>query len=234
MRERGDLDCFHEPFMYDYYVARQKRVMPFFKAEKGRPVTYRQVRDVLIEAAEKSPVFVKDMSYYVIPHMLDDPEFCARLTNTFLIRDPVASIMSYFKLDPDINCEEVGLQAQARHYQALHNSGQKPIVVQAEDVRAGARRVVTAYWKAIGLKPANHAFNWQGAKPDDWKQVDGWHIDVSASKGILPTNREEMQTQLNAKKDEFAALARQHPKLQALLDYHLPHYEMLKSNALKI
>ena len=70
MRERGDLKCFHEPFMYDYYVARSKRVMPYFKAEKGRPVTYCQVRDVLMETAEKSPVFVKDMSYYVIPHIM--------------------------------------------------------------------------------------------------------------------------------------------------------------------
>ncbi|MEZ5772185.1 MAG: hypothetical protein R3D61_11380 [Defluviimonas denitrificans] len=25
MRERGDLDCLHEPFMYDYYVHRQVR-----------------------------------------------------------------------------------------------------------------------------------------------------------------------------------------------------------------
>ena len=33
MRERGDLDCAHEPFMYDYYVHRKRRVMPHFDVQ---------------------------------------------------------------------------------------------------------------------------------------------------------------------------------------------------------
>ena len=37
MRSRGDLDCLHEPFMYDYYVHRAKRVMPHFDAEAEHP-----------------------------------------------------------------------------------------------------------------------------------------------------------------------------------------------------
>jgi len=206
MRERGDLNCFHEPFLYDYYVARKKRVMPHFNAEPGRPVSYDQVRDTLMAAAEQKPVFVKDMSYYVIPHILDDDEFSARLTNTFLIRDPLASIVSYFKLDPEISCEEIGLEAQAKHCLALHESGQNTVVIQAEDVRTNTRSVVNAYWQAIGLSPAEHAFNWQGDGPQDWKQVKG----------------------------AFNALAKQHPKLQTLLDHHLPFYEMLKSRALQV
>ena len=230
MRERGDLSCFHEPFMYDYYVARKKRVMPHFEAEQGRPVSYRQVCDSLLEAAESHPVFVKDMSYYVIPHLLDDKDFCACLTNTFLIRDPIASIVSYFKLDPDISCEEIGLEAQANHYLSLQKSGQSPVIIQAEDVRANTRSVMNAYWQAIGLTAAEHAFSWQGDNPDDWQQVKGWHIDVSASKGIVPLSRE----QLNAQREVFNALAKQHPRLQELLDHHLPYYEMLKSRALQV
>ena len=230
MRERGDLCCFHEPFMYDYYVARNKRAMPHFKAEPGRPVSYQQVRDALMQSAEKSPVFVKDMSYYVIPHILDDEEFCARLINTFLIRDPIASIASYFKLDPDISCEEIGLEAQARHYCALQERGENPLVIEAEDIRTNTRGVVNAYWQAIGLSPAEHAFSWQGDNPQDWKQVGGWHADVSATREILPISRDE----LDAQKKRFNALAKQHPNLQALLSHHQPYYDMLKTKALKI
>ncbi len=81
MRERGDLDCAHEPFMYDYYVHRQVRAMPHFDAQKGHPLSYRDIRDSLLLRAEKSPVFIKDMSYYVMPHILEDATFGHRLVN---------------------------------------------------------------------------------------------------------------------------------------------------------
>lgn len=119
MRERGDLDCLHEPFMYDYYVHRQVRRMPHFDVQKDHPTSYGAIRDMILERAEKGPVFFKDMSYYVMPHLLDDRDFAGRLTNVFLVRDPIASIPSYHKLDPDLTLEEIGLEAQAVHFDAL-------------------------------------------------------------------------------------------------------------------
>ena len=59
MRERGDLDCAHEPFMYDYYVHRKVRQMPFFETEKDHPVRYEDIRDMLLRRAETKPVFIK-------------------------------------------------------------------------------------------------------------------------------------------------------------------------------
>ena len=44
MRERGDLTCFHEPFMYDYYVHRQVRVMPHFDVMPDHPHAKRWVQ----------------------------------------------------------------------------------------------------------------------------------------------------------------------------------------------
>ncbi len=230
MRERGDLTCFHEPFMYDYYIGRQVRIMPHFEAEKDRPVTYATIRDMLLKQAEKGPVFIKDMSYYVWPRILDDADLSERLVNCFLIRDPVASIASYFKLDPEVTCEEIGLEAQARHYQTLKQAGQDPAVLQAEDIRADTPRALGALWRRIGLPPADHAFDWQEEQPEEWAQVDGWHGDVSASKGIRPLDAAELQAQ----KDKFAQLAQEHPKAQAFLDHHMPHYQMLKANALQL
>ena len=108
MPERGDLDCAHEPFMYDYYVHRGIRVMPHFDIRPDHPVSYATIRDHLIARSERGPVFFKDMSYYVMPHILDDAIFAERLVNTFLIRDPVASITSYHKLDPEVTLDEIG------------------------------------------------------------------------------------------------------------------------------
>ncbi|WP_283176701.1 hypothetical protein [Gemmobacter sp. 24YEA27] len=53
MRERGDLDCAHEPFMYDYYVHRAIRQMPHFDVRPDHPVSYPAIRDHLLARAAK-------------------------------------------------------------------------------------------------------------------------------------------------------------------------------------
>src|SRR5690606_37664576 len=140
-------------------------------------------------------VFLKDMSYYVMPHILDDRSFLDRLTNVFLVRDPVASIPSYYKLDPDLTLEEVGLEAQARHYDALVALGKTPPVIAAEDVRADTEGVIGALWHRIGLAHVAEAFDWQRETPKDWVQVGGWHGDVSSATGIRPIGAEEITAQ---------------------------------------
>ncbi len=229
-RERGDLQCFHEPFMYDYYIHRKVRQMPHFDAEKGRPVSYAAVRDFLLERAGAGPVFIKDMSYYVFPRILDDQRLNDRLVNCFLIRNPLASIASYFRLDPDVTCEEIGIEAQARHYQALRDAGRDAVIVQAEDIRADTAGIVGALWRAVGLPEADHAFEWQDEKPADWKQVDGWHHDVSASSGIRPITPQEV----HAQHAQFARLASRQPLAQRYLDYHWPYYKALSAQALTL
>jgi hypothetical protein len=108
MRERGDLNCAHEPFMYDYYVNRSN-AMPHFDVDPDHPQTYADIRDMLIERAQAGPVFFKDMSYYVVPHILDDDLFRPHLKNVFLVRRPKAAIVSYHKLDPKVSSDEIGI-----------------------------------------------------------------------------------------------------------------------------
>ncbi|MEZ5771086.1 MAG: hypothetical protein R3D61_05420 [Defluviimonas denitrificans] len=229
MRERGDLDCLHEPFMYDYYVHRQVRVMPHFEVQKDHPTSYAAIRDMILARAEKGPVFFKDMSYYVMPHILGDTAFAGQLTNVFLVRDPVASIPSYHKLDPDLTLEEIGLEAQARHYDALLAAGQTPPVITAEDVRADTEGVMGALWAAIGLTHRPEAFDWQREAPKDWEQVGGWHGAVSSATGIRPLGEQE----LAAQEEKFAALAAKAPRMRDFLDHHRPFYRHLAAQALK-
>lgn len=229
MRERGDLTCFHEPFLYDYYIHRKVRVLPHFVPEPEHPASYDAVRDTLLEQAESGPAFIKDMSYYVMPRILADELFDERLKNSFLIRDPVSSICSYFKLDPEVTREEIGIEAQALHFQALRAAGSAPIVLQAEDVRTNPRRTIGAFWQAVGLPPADHAFEWQSESPDEWAQVAGWHGEVSASSSIRPIAEDEPQRQRLA----FERLVEQRPIAQEFLDHHLPYYVKLKRHALR-
>ncbi|MEM7221584.1 MAG: hypothetical protein AAF495_01305 [Pseudomonadota bacterium] len=225
MRARGDLTCFHEPFMYDYYVHRAVRPMPHFEIDPALPQSYEAIRDSLLGAAEEGPVFFKDMSYYVMPRILDDPALAPRLTNSFLIRNPLRSILSYHKLDPELTSEEVGLEAQWRHYEALAACGAALVVIEAEAVQADTAGAMNAYWEKIGLPAAPHAFNWNGdTPPEEWQQVAGWHGDVASSSGIRPPDPEE-----DAKQEAtFDAAAAEAPRLRELLAHHRPFYEKLK------
>ena len=94
MRERGDFDCLHEPFLHYYYIERSDRGLPHFDHEREHPTSYAGTRDLILRQAESSPVFAKDMSYYEMPEILEDESFCRRVRHCFLIRNPLRSILS--------------------------------------------------------------------------------------------------------------------------------------------
>lgn len=228
MRERGDLDCAHEPFMYDYYVHRKAGTMPLFDVQSDQPTAYADIRDMLLNRAASGPVFFKDMSYYILPYLADDVEFAARLTNVFLIRNPVASIASYYRLDPEVSLEEIGIEAQWQHFEFLEKHGLKsPIVLKSEDIQNNPERVMAAFWKAIDL-PYRDAFNWSDDTPEDWEQVGGWHGDVSKSKGIRPMDADHA----DKAQVRFETMAEAAPVLHDLLAHHRPFYDLLAARAL--
>lgn len=218
MRERGDLWCAHEPFMYNYYVHRKVRQMPGFDVQPDHPTSYDDIRAMLLQKGDEGPVFFKDMAYYVMPRLLEDTGFAARLTHCFLIRHPLASILSYFKLDPNFSCEEIGLEAEWQLYEGLCAAGHDPAVIEAETVRADTRGTMAALWNRVGLDWRDEAFDWARETPQDWEQVGAWHEDVSTSSGIRGADAEE----LLRKELEFEALAETAPQLQTYLEHHLP------------
>ena len=230
MRERGDLTCLHEPFMYDYYVNRKVREMPHFDFAADHPITYQDIRNMILAMAKDNPVFFKDMSYYVMPHIFEDQKFLERVTHCFLIRNPLESILSYYKLDPEVSLEEIGLEAQWKHFDKLTNLGLKPLVIEAETVRNDTKNIISELWKAIDIPYEDKAFDWQNDKPDDWNQVSGWHGSVICSKGIKSIPPDEQEK----KKKEFYSLAKTAPQLLKYLSHHYPFYEQLRKTAIDI
>ncbi|SLN53008.1 hypothetical protein PEL8287_02826 [Roseovarius litorisediminis] len=228
MRERGDLWCAHEPFMYDYYVARGAGHMPKFDVQPDHPTRYEDIRDMLLQRARTGPVFFKDMAYYVVPRIFEDPDFFGRLTHSFLIRNPMASLLSYHKLDPGLTQEEVGIEAQWQLYQALVDAGQTPAVIEAEAVRADTRGMMAKFWAHIGLDWREEAFDWAREPPKDWEQVGAWHEEVSTSSGIRAADAEEMLR----KEMAFETCTETAPRLKDYLAHHLPFYQRLARVAL--
>ncbi len=229
MRERGDFDCLHEPFMYDYYVHRQVREVPGFDIQPDHPRDYEAIRDMILRRAETGPVFFKDMSYYVMPRILGDAAFLDRLHNMFIIRRPRASILSYYRLDPDVTEEEIGIAAQLRHVEGLRAQGRAVSVVRAEDLRADPRGMMRALWTAVGLGYSERAFDWQRAEmPEDWEQVQDWHGSVMGSTGIRPPDPDAEAREAQA----FGEAAARDPRLHDLLAPHEAAWRALSAMAL--
>jgi len=230
MRERGDCACFHEPFMYDYYVARGVRRMPHFEVEEDRPTAYADIRASVLEAAEGTAVFVKDMAYYVVPRLFDDEAFADRITHCFLVRDPLKSIPSYFRLDEEMTSEEVGYEAQWRLFEWLRRRrGIAAPVLEAEAVQRDPEGRINALWRRIGFEPCPEAFRWNAeTTPQDWQQVSGWHAHAQESRGICKPESESAEERLAA----FERLAADAPRLRGFLEHHRPFHERLKEHAL--
>ena len=233
MRERGDLDCLHEPFMYYYYLGLGRRELPHADLEDGRLTAFDDIVSDLRRRRAEKPVFFKDMGYYVVPRIFEQPALATTMDHVILIRDPRKSILSYTRLDPDVSLEEVGFEAQWRLYdwlckQRAASALPPPPVIRAEAVQADPEGVIGALWRTLGLSPCPHAFHWRPDDvPGDWNTVLDWHRDVLASGGIRPPDQDgEVVT---ARQWAEAVAAR--PRLGRLLEHHRPFYEQLAARA---
>ncbi|MBZ8119028.1 hypothetical protein KUD11_10255 [Roseovarius sp. LXJ103] len=228
-RTRGDLDCAHEPFMYDYYVHRRAGHTPHFDVQPDHPTRYSSIRDMLLERAGRGPVFFKDMAYYVLPYLPEDAAFAARLRHVFLVRDPHAALASYHGLDADFTCEEAGIEAQWRLFEALEGMGHAPLVLRSEDIRANPAAMMRALWDHAELADAPGALNWDGPPPEDWAQVSAWHAAATGSTSIRPMAADHAERAIA----RFEAAAEVTPRLREVLAHHQPFYERLCARAFR-
>ena len=112
MRQRGDFDCFHEPWNELYYYGEDRQSDRDGHVDARAGHNYGAVWRDLTARAERSNVFVKDFVYSV-EHDLDDAKLDA-MTHTFLIRDPRRVIQGLARHWPDCTFEEVGFDSLHR------------------------------------------------------------------------------------------------------------------------
>jgi len=228
MRERGDFECLHEPFMYHYYLNQKHREMPYFEPKENHPVSYHGVRDMIFKKAETSQVFFKDMAYYINSDIVTDTMLSNVVTHCFLIRNPKAAIASYYKLDKEVTLTEIGIEAQWQVYSHLVSLGIEPVVIEAESLRKDPRAAANNWWKQLDLVYKDDAFEWGEKSPQDWEQVKGWHQNSIQSTSLRPWTPEEEKEEF----DRFEAAAVEAPHLRSFLQHHQEFYDRLKSVSL--
>lgn len=79
-----------------------------------------------------------------------DERFLDRLTNTFLIRDPPKAIASYYAMNSKVTADEIGLEQLALVFEQVTTlTGNRPIVVNADDLENDPDVTINAYCQAL-------------------------------------------------------------------------------------
>ena len=189
MRQRGDFDCYHEPWNELYYYG-QDRVSQRDAHVEARPGhTFDATWEQLITTSQQRPVFVKDFAYSV-EHTLTNERLDA-CTHTFLIRDPVRVIQGMAKHWPDCSWEEVGFASLHRLFHRIADrTGSPPPVMTSASLLAEPETTAAAYCTASGIPFIEEALVWESGERSEvswYGEGSGpWHDTLRESTGIKP------------------------------------------------
>ncbi|MEM7074576.1 MAG: sulfotransferase family protein [Pseudomonadota bacterium] len=218
MRQRGDLDCLHEPFGEAWYQGEDPLWHRFKDGEKTTPgLTLESVWRDICERAERGPVFLKDFPHY-INHMWT-PEFLSHFTHAFLIRDPAKTITSMADKWPDFHEGEVGFPEQRALFDLLWAlNGSPPPVVDSDDLLENPEEMTRAFCDAVEIPFIPEALQWEpGGDPSahSWWDGGSFHANLAASTG------------LTAQKRRYVALDALPPRAAQIHRRMRPHYDQL-------
>ena len=218
MRQRGDMNCFHEPFGEWWYKgddAPWPRIQPDSPRIKG--LTFEQVLDTLLEAAEQGPVFSKDFPHYV-KHAWSD-EFLRHFTHSFLTRDPAKVVTSMCKHWPDVLLEEIGITEQRTLFDRLADKfGKPPPLIDSDDLLENPSAITKAWCEAVGIPFMPEALEWEPGDRDEVSWYDGgsWHANLRNSDGLRPQPR------------RYIDISDASDRVKDIYHQVLPHYQYLQ------
>ncbi len=191
MRTRGDMECFHEPFGEVWYQG-EEPLWPRATADSVRTpgLTYESCWAALTSAAERGPVFIKDFPLYIDTLWTDD--FLAHFRHSFLIRDPLKTLMSMYRKWPDFHIKETGFAEQRELFDRLADQhGAPPPVIDSDDLLERPAELVEAWCHAVEIPFMAEALRWEPGPRDEVSWWDGgsFHENLRNSRGLEPQPR---------------------------------------------
>jgi len=221
MRQRGDLDCLHEPFGEAWYQGESPLWQRFRAGDKTTPgLTLESTWQNIQQRAEQSPVFIKDFPHYI--NHLWSPSFLSNFTHAFLIRDPALTITSMHSKWPDFHEGEVGFPEQRALFDLLWAlQGEPPAVFDSGDLLENPVAMVKAFCNVVKIPFLEYALTWEpGADTSEYSWWDGgsFHQNLRDSTGLVAQARKYVE--LNDAPD----------RVQQVYRRMKPHYDHLYSH----
>jgi len=224
MRQRGDLDCLHEPFGEAWYQGEVPLWQRFKPGDKVTPgLTLDSTWQAIKQRAKKGPVFIKDFPHYV--NHLWDEAFLSHFTHAFLIRDPALTITSIYDKWPDFHEGEVGFPEQRALFDLLSAlNGAPPPVFDSGDLLENPHTMVNKFCSSVGIDFIESALSWEpGANTDQYSWWDGgsFHKNLRASTGLKKQKR------------KYVSLHDTPDRVQQVYRRMKPHYDRLYKHRIK-
>ncbi len=222
MRQRGDMECLHEPFGEAWYQG-EEPLWPRVTADSVRTqgLTLESVWKKLQTMAMEGPVFSKEFPHY-IAHMWTE-DMLRHFNHSFLIRDPAKTITSMFNKWPDFHLIETGFIEQRQLFDKLCDMyGEAPPVIDSDDLLEDPYTMVELYCNAVGIPFIEEALSWEPGPRDEVSWWDGgsFHANLRNSDGLKPQVR------------KYVELEDAPDKVKEIYDIVLPHYEALYKHRL--
>lgn len=163
------------------------------------------------------------------------------IKHTFLIRHPRRAVPSYARLcypgaktgfdyfDPS----EMGYKESRRLFDFIREeTGEAPLVVEAEKLLEDPKKVVSEYCAAVGIDFREDMLEWNSATRDHFAKWKGWHEDAEKSTGVgrrsesTSTDAEPAKAPTKPKEDKPLS-----DDLLKTVEDNLDDYEYLRSFA---
>jgi len=226
MRQRGDLDCLHEPFGEAWYQGEAPLWHRYKAGEVTTPgLTLTTVWQDIQARANIGPVFTKDFPHYI--NHLWTPEFLSNFTHSFLIRNPSKTITSTYKQWPDFHEGEIGFPEQRALFDLVTalNDGTPPPVIDSDDLLEKPYEMVEAYCDAVEIPFIADALTWEpGGDPakHSWWDGGSFHQNLANSTGLKP------------QKSKHIEISDATERVRQVYRRMVPHYEHLYQYRIKV
>ena len=218
MLERGDLEVIHEPFSYlledgHFDVGGQRTT--------SMPELLGTLLDVAIQGRR---VFFKDTSDYKYTPLLADERLYHSVINTFMIREPRATVASHYAMNPNVTLDEIGFEYLHSIFEAVRAATDEvPLVIDGDDLVANPEGTVRAYCQRVGLPFIGEALHWKASTAQTtWQRTERWHEDVDRSTGLV------------AKDEDHAVHPDNNLDLRRLVEHHQPFYDAMYAHRLVV
>lgn len=189
----------NEPFLDMYYFSQWRRSERFGDCEEQHNYGITQVIEE-IQSPTTPLVFMKEIAYQALPYI--DQDFLKNTINTFIVRDPLEAMASWYRVPEYPTEEEFGFEALKQTWEIVTEKlQQEPIVVEANKFRLNPEQVLSLYCQRLGITFTSKMLNWNNGsfkKQSDWKPHElesraKWYKTLDSSTGILPPTKVKVE-----------------------------------------
>ena len=216
--QRNDCAVVDEPFYAAYLQATGLEHPLFQEIIDDGVVDSKAVADYCVDAPPKSKqvFYQKHMTHHMIPEF--DREWMAKVTNVFLIRDPLKVIASYNIKRENPNLADIGVAEQLDIFDRVcEMTGEVPVVVDSADILSNPELMLRKLCSALGLDFDPKMLSWTaGPKSYDGIWAKHWYGSVWESTGfgkpsnsnpVIPQSLHDLAQEAQAHFDKIKAHA---------------------------